>query len=191
MTIGTLYIRPATPDDRDLIADLAARTFRAAYGSSLSADDLKRFVTSTFSPDRTEAELNDPSSRFFLAYNDAHVIGYAMLRETPTPESVPGSKPVELARIYLEESVIGRGYGAALMGECLKEARKMGHDTIWLGVWECNDRAIRFYEKWGFTHIGSHAFEFGDAIQTDLVMARPVRQAVASTLSGGPPLPAE
>lgn len=83
-----------------------------------------------------------------------------------------GPKPVELARIYLEDKVIGRGYGAALMQACLEAAREGGYETVWLGVWAENDRAIRFYEQWGFSLVGSHAFAFGGEVQTDLVLAR-------------------
>jgi hypothetical protein len=46
-----------------------------------------------------------------------------MLRAMPAPEGVIGNKPVELARIYLGEAVLGRGYGAALVKERLKIAK--------------------------------------------------------------------
>ena len=33
------------------------------------------------------------------------------------------------------------------MQACLEEVTQMGGDVIWLGVWERNPRAIRFYQK--------------------------------------------
>jgi ribosomal protein S18 acetylase RimI-like enzyme len=58
------------------------------------------------------------------------------------------------------------------MRACLEEARKMGHATIWLGVWEKNERAIRFYDKWGFRKIGEKQFVLGRDVQTDFIMER-------------------
>jgi ribosomal protein S18 acetylase RimI-like enzyme len=77
-------------------------------------------------------------------------------------------------RIYIEEEIIGKGYGSALMDFCLEEAKKNGYRTIWLGVWEKNLRAIRFYRMWRFTKVGTKEFVLGSDLQNDHIMARPV-----------------
>jgi ribosomal protein S18 acetylase RimI-like enzyme len=41
---------------------------------------------------------------------------------------------------------------------------------LWLGVWEENPRAIRFYDKCGFMPVGSQDFNLGAARQRDRVM---------------------
>lgn len=97
-----------------------------------------------------------------------------MLRVSKGPVPVTGTKPVELVRIYIEEEFIGKGYGPALMKSCLEEAKSNGHRMIWLGVWEKNLRAIRFYEKWGFTIVGTKEFILGRDLQNDHIMARPI-----------------
>lgn len=167
-------IREAGPRDAASLADLSARTFKSAYRSKLSERELDDYVAATFSLSRLQDELNDPACRFLIAHEGGMPVGYALLRDSDPPAGVTGPEPMELARIYLIEAVIGKGYGTALMEACLKAARENGHMTIWLGVWDANDRAIRFYEKWGFTVVGSLAFEFGDELQTDLVMSRPI-----------------
>jgi ribosomal protein S18 acetylase RimI-like enzyme len=45
---------------------------------------------------------------------------------------------------------------------------------MWLGVWERNPRAIRFYQKHGFVDIGAKEFRLGTDLQTDRVMSRSV-----------------
>ena len=60
------------------------------------------------------------------------------------------------------------------MGACLAEAEHRGYQAIWLGVWERNDRAISFYEKWGFATVGTKEFVLGSDAQTDLVMERSI-----------------
>jgi nucleoside-diphosphate-sugar epimerase len=49
-------------------------------------------------------------------------------------------------------------------------ARAAGARHLWLGVWERNPRARRFYEKCGFVDVGSQAFVLGSDPQTDRVM---------------------
>lgn len=167
-----LNIRHADQNDARVLADLSARTFKNAYADQLAGDALDSFVTETFSPGRIVEEIRDPACTFLLAFAGDELIGYAMLRDRQPPPGVPAGRSVELARIYLEEKAIGQGYGAALMQASVEKAVERGCKSIWLGVWEKNGRAIRFYEKWGFSQVGADAFAFGDEIQTDLVMAR-------------------
>jgi len=60
------------------------------------------------------------------------------------------------------------------MGECLEHAQSNGHQTVWLGVWENNARALSFYRRWGFEVVGEHVFQLGADSQRDLIMMRPV-----------------
>ncbi len=42
------------------------------------------------------------------------------------------------------------------------------YDSIWLGVWEHNEKAKAFYQKWGFVDTGvTHDFPIGNTPQTD------------------------
>ena len=41
---------------------------------------------------------------------------------------------------------------------------------IWLGVWEKNTKAIRFYKKNGFIEFDKHIFNLGNDEQTDIMM---------------------
>ena len=43
---------------------------------------------------------------------------------------------------------------------------------MWLGVWQRNPRAVRFYEKCGFRRVAEATFVLGTDVQTDWVMAR-------------------
>jgi len=69
-----------------------------------------------------------------------------------------------------------RGVGSALMQVCIDHARKKRHRTLWLGVWDQNPRAIRFYTKWGFRDVGGQTFMLGDDPQQDRVLSRSLDQ---------------
>ena len=77
---------------------------------------------------------------------------------------------MELCRIYCETAWQGCGVGSKLMQATHDQARAQGAETLWLGVWERNPRAIAFYERWGFRDVGSHIFVVGSDPQTDRIM---------------------
>ena len=60
------------------------------------------------------------------------------------------------------------------MDACFSRAKETGRDVIWLGVWEFNPRAQRFYEKNGFRLVGKHTFLLGSDPQTDLLMQKKI-----------------
>ena len=90
----------------------------------------------------------------------------------PADPSVTGPEPVEIERICVHPNRTGRGPGSQMMRALLDEASAGGFRTAWLGVWERNERAIRFYESWGFAVVGTHAFQLGAEQQTDVIMER-------------------
>lgn len=164
-------LRIAAFEDASLLATFGARAFRDAFGEDNAPKDMEAYLAAAFSVEQMEAELKDPASTFLLAYDGGAVVGYAKIKEGEAPACVTGPSPVELVRIYVAQSAIGRGYGGRLMSACLEEAKKRGGATLWLGVWQQNERAIRFYERWTFRKVGTQIFKLGEDEQRDWVMA--------------------
>lgn len=175
MTNADLRIRQAHVSDAAALAELAERTFRAAFGDANTDSDMDAYVQEVFSAKQVAHELSQANQQFLLVFKgDAESPkGYAKLRTNEPPAAV-GPSPIELQRLYVEPGTIGRGMGAALMQACLEMAESAGHQTLWLGVWQENQRAIEFYRRWGFQTVGSHVFRLGSDDQTDLIMQRTV-----------------
>jgi ribosomal protein S18 acetylase RimI-like enzyme len=125
-----------------------------------------------FNIDQISAELADPQSIFLIASIDEKPAGYAKLILDSIEEGVTAERPVELSRLYSHQEYLGRGVGQNLMDACFDRGRDDGYDVMWLGVWEFNPRAQRFYEKNGFRVVGKHTFVLGSDPQTDLLMQR-------------------
>jgi len=102
------------------------------------------------------------------------IIGFAQLNLASHEDCVSGPNPVELQRIYVVPKSIGLGVGTQLIEYCMEEARKRGYKTFWLGVWENNQRALKFYQKFGFKEVGDHIFMVGNDRQRDLIVQRPL-----------------
>ena len=170
----TLNIRRAAIADAKLLAELGARTFAETFAEENTPDDMAAYMAASFSVERLTAELTDPLSTFFIAEVDGSAAGYAKIHSGEAPGNVEGQKPVELVRLYVAQAWLGRGVGQALMQRCIDEAREMGFQTIWLGVWERNHRAQAFYRKWNFHEVGEHIFQLGSDPQRDIVMQRAI-----------------
>jgi ribosomal protein S18 acetylase RimI-like enzyme len=171
-----LIIRRGKTGDAAVLAELGARTFSETFAPDNSPANMAAYLASAFSPAQQTSELTDSSSLFLIAETNGVAVGYAMLRSGNVLDNVTGKNPIELVRLYVSQESLGSGVGPALMQACVAEAKRRGHETLWLGVWEHNARAQAFYRKWNFTEIGTHVFQLGDDPQTDILMQRALIQ---------------
>ena len=169
-----IQIRQASVDDAQLLTDLAYTTFWDAFAHhpKNAPDDLAHYMRQAFNLEQTTGELADPKSIFLIAEIDGEPAGYAKLIFDTTEPEIVAEWPVELNRLYSHQKFLGQGVGQALMDACLTRAVEAGRDVMWLGVWEFNPRAQRFYEKNGFRFVGKHTFQLGSDPQTDLLMQK-------------------
>lgn len=167
----TITIRPTTPEDAALLADLGARTFRETFEAHAAGPDLEAFLASAYGEAIQRAELADPARPARILEVDGVPAGFLQLRLGHREPGVIGERPVELQRIYVLRAVQGGGRGAALMAEAVEMARAWGADTLWLGVWEHNHKALAFYARSGFHEVGDHIFKIGNQVDRDLILA--------------------
>jgi ribosomal protein S18 acetylase RimI-like enzyme len=169
-----IVIRTATVADAELISSLARQTFDEAFTPTNDPVSMRDYMDAAFQPAVQAVELANPPNHFYLAEIDGAAAGYAMIRQGSIEPGISADRPIELVRLYALQAYLGRGIGPALMDHCLTEATRLGHDVIWLGVWEFNPRAQTFYRKYGFREVGTHVFQLGAEAQTDLLMQRPL-----------------
>lgn len=177
----SVRIRCGVPEDATQLAAFAAQTFTDTFGADNHPDDLALHLATSYGHSQQSAELTDPSMTTLLAEADGRLAGFAQLRSRATPACVTGEEPIELMRFYVGREWHGRGLAQSLMSNVLDVAASRGARTLWLGVWERNQRAQAFYRKAGFTDAGSHVFMVGTDPQTDRIMARPVTRVDSGT----------
>src|SRR6185369_8779311 len=165
-------VRRAVVGDASTLAELGASTFTETFAEANTPEDFATYMAASFGEAIQRAELEDANTTVFLAERDGEAVGYIMVREGRTPSCVAVDDALEIARLYARKATIGTGVGATLMQRALAEAAGRGKDAVWLGVWERNARAIRFYEQWDFHPAGTQPFLLGTDLQTDLVMVR-------------------
>jgi ribosomal protein S18 acetylase RimI-like enzyme len=165
-----LKIRRASVADAVLLADMGARTYFDTFTGTCTPEDMELFLRSTYSVEMLTHELLEPRTTYYIAEVNGTAAGFAKIHHGEIPDCVTGENPIELGRLYLDKPWIGKGVGQALMQTCVAEARRRGHQSMFLGVWENNFRAQAFYRKWGFEKIGEHVFQVGNDPQNDWLM---------------------
>jgi len=168
----SLLIRDATIADAALIADLSRQTFYDTFAAHNTKENMDKFMNEQFSRELLINEVGQPGNYFLLAYDDQKPVGYVRMRESQNPPELKNQRSIEIARIYAIKESIGKGVGKELLLSCIYLAEKLKKESVWLGVWEHNQRAIEFYSKFGFNKFGTHDFILGDDVQTDWLMVR-------------------
>jgi len=172
--VSEIIIRQATPEDAKLLTDLAYTTFWDAFAHhpKNAPDDLNHYMRQAFNQEQIAAELADAKNIFLIAEIVGEAAGYAKIIIDNIEPGITAERPIELSRLYSHQKHLGQGVGQTLMDACFERARAEDRDVMWLGVWEYNPRAQRFYEKNGFRVVGSHVFQLGKDEQTDLLMQK-------------------
>lgn len=168
------HIRFAAFEDAELIADLSRQTFYETFAASNTKEDMEKFMNETFSKAALMKEVENEGNIFMLAYDGEQAVGYVKMREGELRPEFNGRPSIEIARIYAVQSSLGKGVGKLLMQQCIDIALQNKKEVIWLGVWEKNDRAIAFYEKFGFEKFATHDFVLGNDVQTDWLMKKDI-----------------
>lgn len=170
--MNTVSIREATLADAKPLTDLSYTTFWDAFAHhpKNAPDDLAHYMRQAFSIEQISFELAEPNATFLIAEINDKPAGYAKLIAGSIEDGVTADRPIELSRLYSHQEYLGKGVGQNLMDACFEYARAHDHDVMWLGVWEFNPRAQRFYEKNGFQQVGRHVFQLGSDPQTDILM---------------------
>lgn len=167
-----VYIRPCTIYDVNVLQSISYDTFLETFAEGNAAEDIKAYTDKAFDKARLQKELRNPQSHFAFIYQDAKLAGYIKMNIDEAQTEARGAGGLELQRIYIKTAYLRQGFGERLLQYATQQAEQLQKSFIWLGVWEHNDKAIRFYKKWGFSQTGAHAFYVGNDEQTDLIMEK-------------------
>lgn len=171
-TAKNIAIKQANATDAKLISVLGTVSFYEAYFEQDDAHDLANYTHESFELDKIRAEIESKNAAFFIIYVDKKAVGYAKLREDSKIDCIKNENSIELQRIYIIERVYGKGIGEILLKYCLETAKVLGFETLWLGVWERNKRAQRFYEKHGFKRVGEITFPYSESVGIHFVLEK-------------------
>lgn len=160
--------RDATPADAAALAILGADSFTQTFGHLYAPADLALFLDNhTFAG--WAAELANPDYAVRVAEQDGAMVGYAKLGPPHLPFT-PSASAAELRQLYVLGPWQGAGVAATLIDWVIATARARNADELFLSVFTGNHRARRFYARYGFEAVTTHAFMVGTHADKDIVM---------------------
>jgi ribosomal protein S18 acetylase RimI-like enzyme len=168
----TIHVRACRAGDEHALSLLGAATFLEAFAGELSGADILLHCATQHAPATYEAWLSNPRARMWLAEMEpgSAPVGYLVVAPAGLPLPDLRADDLEVKRIYLLHRVQGRGVGRQLMTEAIDYARQAGSQRLLLGVYGGNHLAIAFYERLGFTRVGTRRFRVGNHDYDDLVL---------------------
>nr|VWO95100.1 6-methylsalicylic acid synthase (6-MSAS) (EC (Arthrosporol biosynthesis cluster protein AOL_s00215g283) [Ganoderma boninense] len=166
MILMAPIVREATESDVEQLAPLFIQSVDTSLpGITFSSDP--RYALDVVQPQLLK-RLFPPKSRktFVLESHTGELLGYGNVK----PDGGPNKDEDELDHLFVKTGEDRKGYGSQLM-EAIQE--EFGERGLWVQVFERNERAVRFYEKWGFS-LGaggrqSLKFDLGEGPQEETV----------------------
>ena len=172
--MDTIVIKSAGRADAAILQQVSRQTFYETFAASNSEANMTQYLEQQFAIEKLAAELSNTSSTFYFAWLNDRVVGYLKLNTGAAQTEAQGEHALEIERIYVLQELHGKKVGQLLYEKAIQVAQEKQVHFVWLGVWENNIRAIRFYEKNGFVTFDKHIFRLGDDEQTDLLMKKSI-----------------
>jgi ribosomal protein S18 acetylase RimI-like enzyme len=152
------------------LRDIGIQTFYETFVETNTKEDMQAYLDDNFSIEKLTAELSIKDSHFYFAKQNNQVMAYLKINFKKAQTESFSESSMEIERIYVCKQFIRQKIGQILCDKAIQLANKEKVKIIWLGVWEHNTRAIKFYEKNGFQAFDKHVFMLGLDKQTDILM---------------------
>jgi ribosomal protein S18 acetylase RimI-like enzyme len=165
-----INIRTVNESDLAQLQAISRQTFYETFSIHNSESSMKKYLDEAFDLDKLKAEINNPYSRFYFAILQDTIAGYLKVNLGESQTELKDNHALEIERIYVLEAYHGAKIGQMLYHKAVEFAKESSLKYLWLGVWEKNLRALRFYQKNGFVEFDKHIFKLGDDEQCDLLL---------------------
>ena len=152
------------------LVHLSRSTFQEAFAHLNDPVDFEHYLNSAFSRQAIFEELSNPASAFYFVYYETELAGYFKLNSAGAQTDLHDPESIEIERIYVHKDFQGRKIGQWMVDQIREIAFREEKKYLWLGVWEVNQAAIRFYQTNGFEKFGEHPYYIGKDKQTDWLM---------------------
>ncbi|QMW06525.1 GNAT family N-acetyltransferase [Spirosoma foliorum] len=166
-----ITIIQATEQDLPLIRDIAYQTWPNTFGEILSPDQISYMLEMMYSQDALTTQINEKKHVFLIAKNtdSTEYLGYVSYELDYT-----GKPLTKIHKIYLLPASQGKGVGRLLIDQVGHIATAHHNTHLGLNVNRYN-KAIQFYERMGFSVVGTEDIDIGDGfLMEDFVMEKPL-----------------
>lgn len=167
-----ITFRKCNAQDIVQLQKLSITTFAQAFEKQNNPEDFQTYLSKAFSEAQLLSELKDSNVSFYFVDWQGETIGYFKTNVFEAQSELQEPIGMELERIYVKSLFQGKGIGLKILSFVEALAKKEGKTYLWLGVWEHNPKAIRFYERHHYVKFDTHSFYIGKDKQTDWLLKK-------------------
>jgi ribosomal protein S18 acetylase RimI-like enzyme len=171
-------VRKATEKDIDTLVTLAALTFPLACPPGHTPENIASHLRHVFSVERFLDYATSSDVNLNVATVDDGVVGFSLVDYRPSNDAdvqqllALASPYAELSKLFVHPDFHGAGVARSLLTTGINSMAERKMRTAWLTVSQLNVRANAFYEKSGFTMIGTKQYIVGDVVDEDYLRVR-------------------
>lgn len=152
-----------------VISQIAYQTWPSAFKDILSPKQIEYMLNMMYSANSLTRQMREKKNVFYLAKDESKFVGYISYELNYL--ALPKTK---IHKIYILPSVQGKGIGKLLMGKVAEIAMKNNNTILSLNV-NRDNKAISFYEKYGFIKVGKEDIDIGNGyLMEDFIMEKSI-----------------
>lgn len=141
---GRYPVRNAKLEDMGLLAEIMVRSFRSAFASFMSKETLDACTEERNCRAMLECVYREGKMHFLIAGSSGMLVWQDAEEDT-----------AEIVAVHSLPESWGTGCGEVMLREALAQMRAAGKRSVFLWAFQENQRARRFYEKYGLRWDGS------------------------------------
>jgi len=161
-------ISQALETDIPALAALASASFTRTFGHLYPPEDLASHLEAAHSQQYFLSRLGKDT--IVLAKDNAQLVGYGKYGSVTLPITPSSPQDKEIQRLYVHHDYHGKQVAAALMEAMLEDMAAL--PSVYLGVYSENPRAQKFYQRYGFTKIGTYYYPVGKQRDLEWIMQK-------------------
>lgn len=154
-----IKLTPIQISDQKKLFNLIQKVYQEAY-QHFWIDHGNWYVELCYNQDNLQKELSRSRSHYFFVECNGKSVGILKYDYPFSPREIDIPNALKLHRLYLDQSVHGKGIAPMLVTHVEKIALENGLDYIWLEAMVEKPQAKRFYEKMGFKEVLTYQLEF-------------------------------
>jgi ribosomal protein S18 acetylase RimI-like enzyme len=168
--LNNIVLKPVSVHDVHLLQKISIETFNLAFADFNTTENLASYYELAFSIKALIKQIENPNSIFNLVYVDNQLAAYTKVNIGESQTEIKAPDGLEVERLYIYPNYQNFGLGEFLLNQIKERALVLNKTYMWLGVWENNHRAIKFYQNFGFEKFDSHIYVMGNDPQNDWMM---------------------
>jgi diamine N-acetyltransferase len=168
--MNNLSIKECSLKDIEKVKYISEKTFYETFSGENTKEDMENYLKENFSYEKLGSEIKNNGSKFYIVETNEGVVAYMKVNFDKAQTETGHDNTLEVQRIYVLQEYKSKHIGKKLIQKAIEIGKNNSLNYIWLGVWENNINAIKFYEKQGFEKFDTHIFKLGEDEQIDNLM---------------------